>query len=259
MSSTEKSQNIKAAIKVTVKTSGSYAAAAKAQAKNLSSRSEAKQASELKKILILPPFVREMNLRDRNGRYKIWVVDGNLEKQKKIRPEFNDVSDLLSYLQKYHTDIDFIICPYSLKKGFQTLIPTLPGTLFNHLKKHHKDVLKKLGLDPKSYSPVIWSHQMKDYSTPTLERKRRSNLFRKKSKGHAKGKSKVKITKKDIENWPELGADDSKIKAKAKAKANTKRKSHQRKKNLDLRDKDGNELDSISSSNAFSSLASDTD
>lgn len=246
MSSIAKSQNIKAAIKVTVNTSDSYATTAK----DLSSELEDKKTSKLKKILILPPFVREMNFRDRIGKYKIWVVDGNLEKQKMIKPEFNDVSDLLTYLQTYHTDIDFITCPYSLKKGFKTLIPTLPGTLFNHLKKHHKDVLKKLGIDPNSYSPVIWSHHMKDYSTPALERKKRSNLWKTskyRSNGtiRSKRKDKVKITNGDIKNWPELDTDDSNVKV-----------NHQMKKNLD---KNGNEIESTSCSNAFSSLASDTD
>ena len=221
MSYTKKtSQNISAAIKVTVKTSDS-------KAKNLS--------RPLVKRVVLPPFVKQRNFKDRTGTYTIWIVDGNSERDRKIRPEFNSIPDLLSYLERYHSDIEFIVCPHSLKKGYETIIPTLPGTLYQHLKNHHKDVLKKLGVDPNSYSPVIWSHQKKDYSTPALERKNKK-----------KKKRKVRITQKDIDAWPELG---SKTKVKTKVRNNANRK-----KILDLRDKHGNEINSISRSNRFSVL-----
>ena len=231
MSYTKKtSQNISAAIRMTVKTSGSYAS----KAKNLS--------RPLVKRVVLPPFVKQRNFKDRTGTYTIWIVDGNSERDRKIRPEFNSIPDLLSYLERYHSDIEFIVCPHSLKKGYETIIPTLPGTLYQHLKNHHKDVLKKLGVDPNSYSPVIWSHQKKDYSTPALERKNSKT----KRKYSSKRKSKVKITQKDINAWPELGSTP-KTKVKARNNAN-------RKKIIDLRDKDGNEIESISTSNRFSVL-----
>jgi len=231
---------------VEVKTSGSYASAA---AKAAPAEAEDLSSQTFRKIMILPPFVREVRYRDRVGKkweyYTMFVVNGNLEKEKGIRPEFNDVSNLLLYLQKYHPDIEFVICPHSLKKGFKTMIPTLPGTLFNHLKRHHQDVLRELGIDPRTYSPVIWSHQENDYSTPALEKKKRMSKI--KTRSYRKGK--VTVTKSDVEAWPELGDGGSKSKKK--------RKPHYRKKTLQLTDRDGNEVDAISSSNAFSSLASD--
>ena len=260
MSSLVKTQiiNKKAASAVAIKVSPkTFAGIVSSKPKAKPKATESDVTEPLIKIFVHPGFVKPRRGRDRIGFYRYWVVEGNLEREKRMRPEFNSIPDLLDYLERYH-DIEFIVCPHSLKKGYETLVPTLPGTLFKHLKKHHRDVLKKLGIDPNSYSPVIWSHQERDYSTPALERQKRSKAMRTMSyargrgKSKSKSKSKVTITKKDVDTWPELGSSSA-----VKAKANTKRKSHQRKKTLELRDKDGNELDSISSSNVFSSLASD--
>ena len=266
MNSKTNTQNKQAVHQTSVKTSSSNVATA---TKNHTSRSNAKKASgskntHNKKILILPPIVEEF----RDGYNKFWAVEGKLEKKNGYTPEFDSIDDTMDYLEEYHPEIQYIICPESLKRGFETHLPTLPGTLYQHLKRHHRPVLTQLGANPYTYSPIIWSHRDKKYSTPTLEREKRMNAVRTMSysryngrgngKGTGKGnrKNKVTITKKDVESWPELDSasdDDS----EKKAKGNIKRKSHQRKKTVELLDKDGNEVDSISSSNAFSSLASD--
>ena len=79
----------------------------------------------------------------------------------------------MDYLEE-HCGLTFVVCPESVKKGFKTWIPTLPSVMFNHLKRHHRDVLKRLGVTIDEYSPVIWSHKDNYYSTPALERAKKA-------------------------------------------------------------------------------------
>jgi len=154
------------------------------------------QNSNLKKRIILPPFVKQIKFKERSRNctliHTIWKVSGNLEKQKGISPEFNSIDDLMSYLTRHHPNIKFIVCPYSLKKGFETLVPTLPATMFNHLKEHHVNVLKKLRINPKKYSPIVWSYKKGDYSRPFLEKS-----FREK-------KNYLKVKNPSVENYMTL-------------------------------------------------------
>lgn len=88
-------------------------------------------------------------------------------KERNMSPCFASVDDLMRHLEE-HKDVNrgftFVQCPDCLPKGFDTLVGTTPACLYEHCRKHHKDVLTSLGINPKKYSPVLLCMDCKEYT-----------------------------------------------------------------------------------------------
>jgi hypothetical protein len=141
------------------------------------------EAKPLKKSIELPPFV--FSIQD-----KIWlkktqkgekpVLGKHYKlspsvfqckcfscKERKMSPCFASVDDLRMHLaenEDVNRGFTFVQCPDCLPKGFDTLVGTTPACLSEHCRKHHKDVLTSLGLNPKKHSPVLLCMDCKEYT-----------------------------------------------------------------------------------------------
>ena len=217
----------------------------------------------------------------------VFQCDCNSCKNKKMSPCFASVEDLRTHLSEHEDEnrgFTFIQCPECIPKGFNTLVGTTPACLSEHCRKHHKDVLISLGLDPKKHSPVLLCMDCKEY-TPFQHKhcyqcpkdsgcgflafKDQKELVAHLKEAHprpmvksfpkARGKAPVKVTisPADVEAWPELGAKpEGKAKAEDKVLGSgflKKKATHERKQTLDVKGL------SSSSNNAFASLASASD